>query len=58
MLSTKKIGKFYAGVKKFGRFTNEKYFFSSSQNALAFLLRRKIFRKKMLITLTTDVSLY
>jgi len=35
MLSTKIFGKFYAGVKKLGRFTNE-IFFSSFQNALAF----------------------
>jgi len=46
MLSTKIFGKFYAGVKKFGRFSNEKYF-SSFLNALTFLLQRKIFRKKI-----------
>jgi len=51
MISTIFFSKLYAGVKKLGRFINEKYF-SSLQNALTFLLWRKIFRKKLLITST------
>jgi len=31
MLSTIFFGKFYAGVKKLGRFTNKKYFFKFSK---------------------------
>jgi len=49
MLSTTFFGKFYAGAKKLGRFKNENMF-SSFQTALTFSLRRKIFRKKLLIT--------
>ena len=45
------FGKFSAGVKMFGRFTNEQYF-SSFQNAPTFPLQRKIFRQTLLITLT------
>jgi len=50
MLLTIFFGKFYVGVKKFGRFTNEIFFFKFSKRT-TFLLRRKIFRKILLITL-------
>jgi len=55
MLSTIFFGKFYAGVKKLGRFTNRNIF-PSFQNALTFLLRRKIFLKILLITLIRAVK--
>jgi len=42
------VEKIFAGVKKIGLFTNEKYF-SNFHYEITFSLRRKIFRKKIVV---------
>jgi len=51
MLSTIVFGKFYVGGKNVARFANGNIF-SNFENKSTFSLRRKIFRKNLLITLT------